>query len=135
MAKIQSIEPNIADLANGWLKSYKLNYKLEQESLNTEIDQALYDYFSKSGGKGGNRPDVKLMLKADDGKNYPILIEYKGYKDKLLWKQHLNNNGICFKQQLIDRMKGQMFFSGNFVHSLTVYLHLDNSHFLWGQLC
>ena len=22
MAKIQSIEPNIADLANGWLKSY-----------------------------------------------------------------------------------------------------------------
>ena len=27
MAKIQSIEPNIADLANGWLKSYKLDYK------------------------------------------------------------------------------------------------------------
>lgn len=35
MAKknIQSVEPNIADLANGWLKSYKLDYKLEQESL------------------------------------------------------------------------------------------------------
>ena len=27
---VQSIEPNIADLANGWLKTYKLNYKLEQ---------------------------------------------------------------------------------------------------------
>jgi hypothetical protein len=26
----QSIEPNIADLANSWLKSYKLDYKLEQ---------------------------------------------------------------------------------------------------------
>lgn len=26
MAKIQSVEPNIADLANGWLKSYKLDY-------------------------------------------------------------------------------------------------------------
>ena len=38
MAKIQSVEPNIADLANSWLKSYKLDYKLEQESLNTEID-------------------------------------------------------------------------------------------------
>ena len=24
MAKIQSVEPNIADLANGWMKSYKL---------------------------------------------------------------------------------------------------------------
>ncbi len=46
MAKIQSVEPNIADLANGWLKSYKLDYKLEQESLNTEIDQALNDYYA-----------------------------------------------------------------------------------------
>lgn len=84
MAKIQSIEPNISDLANGWLKSYKIDYKLEQESLNTEIDQALNNYFSKNGGKGGNRPDAKLILKANDGKDYPILIEYKGYKDKLV---------------------------------------------------
>lgn len=86
MAKntIQSIEPNIADLVNSWLKSYKVDYKLEQESLNTEIDQALNDYFSKNGGKGGNRPDAKLLLKANDGKYYPVLIEYKGYKDKLV---------------------------------------------------
>lgn len=86
MAKhtIQSVEPNIADLVNSWLKSYKVDYKLEQESLNTEIDQALNDYFSKNGGKGGNRPDAKLLLQADDGKYYPILIEYKGYKDKLV---------------------------------------------------
>ena len=64
MAKknIQSVEPNIADLANGWLKSYKLDYKLEQESLNEEIDKALEDYFSKNGGAGGNRPDAKLLL-------------------------------------------------------------------------
>ena len=36
MAKntVQSVEPNIADLASGWLKAYKLDYKLEQESLN-----------------------------------------------------------------------------------------------------
>lgn len=79
----QSVEPNIADLVNGWLKLYKLDYKLEQESLNTEIDQALNEYFSKNGGKGGNRPDVKILLRANDGKYYPILIEYKGYKNKL----------------------------------------------------
>lgn len=81
---IQSVEPNIADLVNGWLKSYKVDYKLEQESLNTEIDLALNDYYSKSGGKGGNRPDAKLLLRSKDGKDYPILIEYKGYKDKLI---------------------------------------------------
>lgn len=84
MAKIQSVEPIIADLANGWLKSYKLDYKLEQESLNTEIDQALNDYYSKNGGTGGNRPDAKLLLRDKNMVDYPILIEYKGYKDKLV---------------------------------------------------
>ena len=82
--KVQSIEPNIADLANGWLKSYKLDYKLEQESLNTEIDKALHDYFSKNGGNGANRPDAKLLLKDSKLNYYPILIEYNGYKDKLV---------------------------------------------------
>ena len=82
--KVQSIEPNIADLANGWLKSYKLDYKLEQESLNTEIDKALHDYFSKNGGNGANRPDAKLLLQDSKLNYYPILIEYKGYKDKLV---------------------------------------------------
>ena len=90
ITKVQSIEPNIADLANGWLKSYRLNYKLEQESLNSEIDQALNEYVSKSGGVGGNRPDVKLLLQDKNLVSYPILIEYKGYKDKLI---QLDSNG------------------------------------------
>lgn len=90
MAKVQSVEPNIADLANGWLKSYKLDYKLEQEALNTEIDSALNDYYSKNGGSGGNRPDVKLLLQDKNLNKYPVLIEYKGYKDKLV---KLNSDG------------------------------------------
>ena len=80
----QSIEPNIADLENGWLKSYKLDYKLEQESLNSEIDKALSDYFTKNGGVGANRPDAKLLLQDKSLNFYPVLIEYKGYKDKLV---------------------------------------------------
>lgn len=86
----QSVEPNIADLANGWLRKYKLDYRLEQESLNTEIDKALDDYFSKNGGAGGNRPDAKLLLQDGKLNFYPILIEYKGYKDKLV---KLDENG------------------------------------------
>ncbi|MGP1403773.1 MAG: N-6 DNA methylase [Catonella sp.] len=85
MAKVQSVEPNIADLANGWLRSYGLEYKLEQESLNSEIDKALEEYVSKNGGVGGNRPDAKLLIKDEKTlKYYPILIEYKGYKDRLV---------------------------------------------------
>lgn len=81
---VQSIEPNIADIANGWLKSYKLDYKLEQESVNAEIDKALSDYYSKNGGTGANRPDAKILLKNKNLEFFPILIEYKGYKDKLV---------------------------------------------------
>lgn len=80
----QSVEPNIADLANGWLKSYKLPYKLEQESVNFEIDKALSDYYSKNGGVGGNRVDAKILLQDKNLNFYPILIEYKGYKSSLV---------------------------------------------------
>lgn len=90
MAKIQSIEPIVADIVNGWLKSYHLDYKLEQESLNNEIDTALNEYYSKSGGNGGNRPDAKILLEDQNLKKYPILIEYKGYKDRLI---KLNSDG------------------------------------------
>lgn len=82
--QVKSVEPNVADLVNGWLKKYKLDYKLEQEELNTEIDKALNEYFSKNGGVGGNRPDAKLLLQDKNLNYYPILIEYKGYKDKLV---------------------------------------------------
>ncbi len=80
----QSVEPNVADIANGWLKQYKVDYKLEQEKLNAEIDNALGEYLSKGGGKGGNRPDAKALLTDKNLKKWPVLIEYKGYKDKLV---------------------------------------------------
>jgi N-6 DNA Methylase len=86
----QSIEPNIAEIGNGWLKSYKLPYKLEQESLNAEIDKALTDYFTKNGGTGANRPDTKLLMQDKTLSFFPVLIEYKGYKGKL---EKLDANG------------------------------------------
>lgn len=86
----KSVEPNIADLANGWLKSYNVKYKLEQEDIDTEVDKALNDYFTKSGGQGGNRPDAKLLLKDSLTNKYPVLIEYKGLKGKLV---KLDSNG------------------------------------------
>ena len=81
---IQSVEPQIADRANGWLKSYGLDYKLEQEQLTPSIDKALDEYISKQGNRGGNRPDAKLLLIDKNQNKYPIMIEYKGYKDRLI---------------------------------------------------
>ncbi len=80
----QSVEPQIADLAHGWLKQYKLTYYIEQDAPNAEIKNALLEYESKQGGSGGNRPDCNLLLKDSHGDWWPVLIEFKGYKDKLV---------------------------------------------------
>lgn len=83
VTRIQSVEPNVADTVNGWLKDYEVPYKLEQESLNEEIDRALNQYLSKAGKYGGNRPDAKMLLQDSQLEFWPVLIEYKGYSDKL----------------------------------------------------
>lgn len=132
MAKknIQSIEPNIADLANGWLKSYKLDYKLEQESLNSEIDKALTDYFTKNGGSGANRPDAKLLLQDKKLNYYPILIEYKGYKDRLVKLDasgHVENktakNEPNFKNINSYAVNGAVHYANAILH-LTSYTNI-----------
>ncbi|MBO6072707.1 hypothetical protein J6P59_03660 [bacterium] len=85
MNKIKSIEPEVANYFNSILKNeYKLDAKFEQASLNDEIDYALEQYQSKNGAGGGNRVDCKLLLSDKTTKHYPVLIEYKGLKDKLL---------------------------------------------------
>ena len=81
---IQSVEPQIADLAHGWLKQCNLKYYIEQDAPNSEIKNALLEYESKQGGTGGNRPDCNLLLQDSQGVYWPILIEYKVHKDKLV---------------------------------------------------
>ena len=121
--KIQSVEPNVADLANGWLKSYCLDYKLEQESLNPEIDSALNEYYSKTGGGGGNRPDVKLLLQDKNLNQYPVLIEYKGYKDKLVKldsdgkiANKTGNNSFDFKTINSYAVNGAVHYANALLH-------------------
>ena len=80
----QSVEPQIADLVLGWLKKYKLTYYIEQDAPNSEIKNALQEYESKQGGSGGNRPDCNLLLQDNHGDRWPVLIEFKGYKDRLV---------------------------------------------------
>jgi hypothetical protein len=121
--KVKSVEPNIADLCNGWLKTYKLDYKLEQEPLNDSIDRALNEYYSKSGGRGGNRPDAKLLLQDKNLKYYPVLIEYKGYKDKLVkldsdgHVENLNSkNKVLYKNIKDYAVNGAVHYANAILH-------------------
>ncbi len=125
MAKntVQSVEPNIADLVNGWLKSYKIDYKLEQESLNASIDKALDEYKSKQGGTGGNRPDCKLLAYDSYGTAYPVLIEYKGYKDRLVKLDENGNVAIKTADNKNDYKSINSYAVNGAVHYANALLH------------
>lgn len=124
MAKTnKSIEPDIADLANSWLKSYGLDYKLEQESLNSEIDKALDNYFSKSGDSGGNRPDAKLLLQDKELNYWAILIEYKGYKDKLVKLDSAGNVDNLTPQKAPNFKNINSYAVNGAVHYANALLH------------
>jgi len=78
----KSVEEQVEDYAKRCLESCKCKYYTKNDSINTEIDAALRNAPSKSGGAGGNYPDIRLLLPAK-GKKYPVLIEVKGTKGKL----------------------------------------------------
>lgn len=87
----QSNEPQINKSVCNELDLYNVEYKLQQEMLNQEIEDALREYESKSGGNGGNRPDAKALITDPISlKKYVILFEFKGYINKLI---KLNKDG------------------------------------------
>lgn len=88
--KAKSIEEKIEDLAKKQLDKYCVRHFAKTESINSEIDESLSKAESKTGGKGGNRPDIKVLLKMPDGKQLPVMIEVKGKKGDL---EKLDKNG------------------------------------------
>lgn len=120
MSNNKSVEPQVRDYYNSQLESYNLDIKREQESLNHDIDNALNEYLSKQGGKGGNRPDCKLLLSDKTTKKYPILIEYKGYKNKL---EKLDSNGEVENKT----SKGEVNFNNIKDYAVNGAIHYANA--------
>ncbi|MBY7704361.1 hypothetical protein JIY74_29420 [Vibrio harveyi] len=121
----KSIEPQITDFFNNQLRKYNLDYKLEQEVLNIQIDKAFELYESKTGGRGKKRPDVKLLKQDKKLNTFPVIIEYKGYFDKLV----KTNNKIVnnrTKENLIDYNTIQSYAVNGAVHYANAILqHTD----------
>jgi hypothetical protein len=83
VAVAKSVEEKVEDCGKQWLKSYKCTYYSKTESVNSEIDAAMREAPSKSGGTGGNYPDIRLLLQTSALRTYPVMIEVKGTRDKL----------------------------------------------------
>lgn len=125
--KVQSVEPNVTDLVNGWLKSYNREYTQQAISTgNNEIDSALANYFSKNGGAGGNMPDAKMILTDKMGKVWPVMIEYKGYKDKLVKLDKAGQVLIKNDKNEYDYKTINSYAVNGAVHYANALLHLSS---------
>ena len=125
--KVQSVEPKVTDLVNGWLKSYNREYSQQAISTgNSEIDGALQNYFSKNGGSGGNMPDAKLILTDKMGKVWPVMIEYKGYKDKLVKLDKIGQVLIKNNKNEYDYKTINSYAVNGAVHYANALLHLSS---------
>ena len=60
------------------------DYRIEQDSYNREIEEALKKAPSKSGGSGSNRPDFQMLITGSNLQRIPVMIEAKGKAGKLV---------------------------------------------------
>lgn len=96
---VHSIEEIVEDHFKRELNEYGAKYYTKTESINSNIEIALKEYPSKTGGVvgGGNIPDIKMMLR-NNGREIPVMIEAKGTAGALLkctlGKVDLDQNAI-----------------------------------------
>lgn len=85
-----SVEEKVEEYFKAIFDKYEIRHFAKTESINNEIDDALKNTESKSGGKGNNYPDIKLLLEDNHSRRIPVMIEAKGGKNKL---EKLDKNG------------------------------------------
>lgn len=78
-----SIEEKVEDIFKRRLDDLGIRRWGKTEAVNPEIKAALEDVASKSGGNGGNFPDIQCYLDNNHGRRIPVMIEAKGRKNKL----------------------------------------------------
>ncbi len=78
-----SCEERVEDFFKKQLYGYGVGYFTKTANINDTIDEALKNSESKSGGKGKNYPDIRVLLKTQN-KTIPVMIEAKGTKGALI---------------------------------------------------
>jgi hypothetical protein len=81
---IKSVEEKVEDYAKSQLSSYGCTIFSKTDSIDSEIDSAMRKAPSKSGGDGGNYPDIRLLLEKSTQRYIPVMIEAKGTNGKLV---------------------------------------------------
>lgn len=78
-----SLEEKVEDSFKAQLDSLGVRRYGKTEAINPEIKAALDQAESKSGGSGGNYPDIQAYLDNGHARRIPVMMECKGAKGKL----------------------------------------------------
>lgn len=80
----KSIEEKVEDFFKSQLNRFNVRFFSKTESVNDAVDRALKNSESKSGGKGNNYPDIKVLIASRNQRYIPVMIEVKGTRGKLV---------------------------------------------------
>ena len=117
--KMANIEEKVEEYYKAQLDRLGIRHYGKTESVNQMVDTALRTAESKSGNKGNNYPDIKLLLQNKFRRDIPVMIEAKGSKGRL---EKLNKNNEI---ELISSGKNK--YSAVMNYSVNGALHYGNA--------
>lgn len=132
----KSIEPYVKEWFVKSMTGNDTEYKTEQDSYNSEIEEALKEGVSKSGGTGPNRPDFQQLIIDKNRKQYPVMIEAKGTEKKLVkfdkngkveLVRVIENDSKPDKDGNIKRHKGDLDYSSIENYAVNGAVHYANT--------
>ena len=86
----RSVEEKVEDYYKALLDQLGVKRYEKTQGINPEINNALSNADSKSGGAGKNYPDIQVLLDNGNSRRIPVMIEVKGSRNKL---EKLANDG------------------------------------------
>ena len=124
-----SIEEKVEELFKSRLDTLKIRRYGKTEDINETITRALNEASSRSGGKGNNYPDIKLLLQSATCRNIPVMIEAKGTRGKL---EKLDSEGgivgvTQYKSDTKTHKKGDPNYSAIQQYAVNGALHYGNA--------
>lgn len=135
VSKKQRCEEMVEDFFKQQLKTLKVKYFGKTESINSDIDEALKNAPSKSGGDGNNFPDIKILLEDNTLRRIPVMIEAKGAKGDLI-KLDKNDNIELVKiveKDTKTKRKGDKDFSTIQKYAVNGAVHYINAILNYGN--
>lgn len=82
--KTPSIEEQVELWCKNQLQHGHVKFYAKTERINEELEKALSEAPSKSGGEGKNYPDLKCLIEGHQLRRIPVMIEVKGTKGDLV---------------------------------------------------